>query len=169
MDIQRKNALWKAAFGALYETSYLELAGQALISRWERVHLAVVWLVAATALGSGIAGWSLWTTPAGKVWWALIAGLATFSSIGHGSLGVASRMRFQDGVRSEAAQLRIDIESFRHILDRGEDISDDRLDALLTRYKGLVGRVGRDLAFTKKLANRIQDELDELMRKKKYI
>jgi hypothetical protein len=93
-----------------------ELASEALVLRWERIDYAVALLVALTASSSVVAGWALWNTPGGQVFWAAIAGVASVASIVHGVLRVPGRVKDQENLRRLFSGLRVDLQTFQQHL-----------------------------------------------------
>src|SRR5438132_829669 len=86
---------WNPSYELLSKVLIQELASEALTARWEKLDLVASFLVAATATGSAVAGWALWSTDGGKIVWGLIAGVASVASIVHGILKVPGRIKDQ--------------------------------------------------------------------------
>jgi hypothetical protein len=159
------------SFETYYDSYFQEMASEALINKWQLIDRTTAFLVAATASGSAIAGWALWNAPGWKLGWAAVAGIATFASIGHGVMGVPERVKTQSDVRRSFSKLRIDVQTFRHRLKEGLEISESRqqYDALQERFGKLISETPPDLIFREKFRLRIQDQLDALLRKKGLI
>jgi hypothetical protein len=109
MTKEDRETYWSLSFDTYYKAYYQELASQALAARWERIDVLTALLVAATASGSTLAGWALWSDVGWKVVWAGIAAVATITSILHGSLRVPSRLKEQEELRREFSGLRVDL------------------------------------------------------------
>ena len=165
------NAYWKPSYETLYDAYYQELASEALIGRWQFIHILIAFLVAATSSGSAIAGWALWSERGWKTIWAIIAAIASLASIAHGVVGVPSRVREQEEVRQLFCRLRIDVETFRHLLRIGITMSEaqSKYDELRNRYSECVGRTRPDIAFTIRLRKRVQDRLNQILKDRRVI
>ncbi len=158
---------WEQAYRTFYEAYYQELVAEALISFWQRTEVVTTFVVAAAASGSAVSGWALWSRPG--FWrsaWTILAGLASVLSITQGILGIPRRLKELEDLRRHFSQLRVDAQSFQQRLEVG--LASSRAEAQFNQLRGRlaesVGRVGRDLALTDRLRNRVQDQLDERMK-----
>jgi len=93
MATDARDELWTATFDTYYDAYYEELLAAALVRRWQRVDAFTKVLVALTASGSAVAGWTLWSQPGFKTSWTFIAGIAALLSILHSTLNVADRVK----------------------------------------------------------------------------
>jgi hypothetical protein len=159
------------SFATFYDSYFQEMASEALIGRWQIIDKATAFLVAATASGSAIAGWALWNAPGWKLGWAAFAGMTTIASIGHGVMGVPERVKTQSDVRRGFSKLRVDVQTFRHRLKAGLEVSEasHQYDELQERFGKLISETPPDIIFRKRFRLRIQDQLDSLLRKKGLI
>src|SRR5205823_5751415 len=111
------NPLWNRSWEVLYKAYYYELTAEHVVARWEKIDIGVVFLLGATASGSAIAGWSLWSDPGWRGVWLIIAGLASVISIGHGAVAVPRRVKEQEKIRRTFSWLRVNLETIRRNLD----------------------------------------------------
>ena len=129
------DSLWNPSWETLYEAYFHELAAQSVVTRWQKIDIAVAILVAATASGSVIAGWSLWSAPSWKTLWLAIAGIAAVVSTAHGAMAVPRRIKDQEEIRRNFSGLRVSLQTFRQDLR----ISLDG-DEAFKRYHEQIGR-----------------------------
>ncbi len=115
--------LWQATFETYYDSYFQELSANRLLERWERFDDATKVLVALTASGSAIAGWTLWNEPGLKYVWATLAGSAAVMSVVHAALKVPERLARHFDSKSEFSGLRIALETFRHQMQIFPDYS----------------------------------------------
>lgn len=108
-----RDVLWKAAYETFYYVYYDELLVETLIARWLAIDQIAKLAMALTATGSVVAGWSLWSNPALKVAWAILAGFGAVCAIVHTSWGITFRLRDFEQCKSKLLCLRIDLETFR--------------------------------------------------------
>ena len=157
---------WEPSFETLYQAYYQELASEALETTWQKIDIVQAILVAITASGSAIAGWALWSEPGGKIAWVIIAGIASVLSIIHGTLGVPGRIKDQEDIRREFSELRLDLEKFRQrlALDLIVDEASKQYNHFLDRYTECMKKTHPDLAYTKRLRNRVQRQVNERLR-----
>ena len=127
-------SIWEYIIEAFYDTFYEELMSEELSGRYETIDTVTSFMVAVTASGSAIAGWSLWNQPNWKPIWAIIAGIVFVLSISHGILGVTSRVKEQEELRREFLQLRLDFEKFRQAVEL------DHIDEVYPKYVKLQDR-----------------------------
>ncbi|MBM3156539.1 MAG: hypothetical protein FJ004_04555 [Chloroflexi bacterium] len=78
-----RDTLWNDAFYTYYDAYFEELLSDTLVQRWTRIDFIVKILVALTASGSAVAGWTLWEKPELKVVWGAISLIAAIASIFH--------------------------------------------------------------------------------------
>ena len=168
MTKEDRETYWSLSFDTYYKAYYQELASQALAARWERIDVLTALLVAATASGSTLAGWALWSDVGWKVVWAGIAAVATITSILHGSLRVPSRLKEQEELRREFSGLRVDLDTFRQFLRIPETEAPDHVkenyERLRQRLGSLWGRARPDIAYTGRLRDAVQKQLDEVLK-----
>lgn len=162
---------WKPTFETFYSAYYQELASEALIGRWQRADIFVAFIVAATASGSAIAGWTLWNTVQGKLIWASVAGIASVASIAHTVMSVPGRMKEQEEIRRAFCELRVDLETFLQRLRIGDEIETIRaaFEKLRERLGHNMGKTRPDIALTLRLRRKIQHQLNETLKERGLI
>lgn len=162
---------WKHSFRTFYRTYFQELMAGALVGRWQRIDLIIVFFVAITASGSAISGGALWNQPGGKVAWATLAGIVSIASIAHAVAGVPSRLKQQEELRRAFAELRIDIDTFQQQLTIGlsDDQARSQFEHLRGRYRKLTGSASPDIVYTSKLSLKIQGQLNKILKAEGYI
>ena len=170
MTKEDRETYWTLSFETYYTAYYQELASQALVARWERIDVVTALLVAATASGSTLAGWALWSDAGWKVVWVGIAAVATVASIVHGSLRVPSRLKEQEELRREFCGLRVDLDTFRQFLRVPEPATPDHVrenyERLRQRLGALWGRARPDIAYTHRLRGSVQQQLNNILKEK---
>lgn len=158
---------WDVSFETLYQSTFQELASEALVTRWQWIDLVTSVLVAVTASGSAVAGWTLWNAPDWKVVWGIIAGIASLLAIIHRIMGVPGRVKAQEDIRRGFSELRVELESFRQQLKLGFDANrvDSEYNKLRRKYEECMRRTHPEIAFTKRLrdkvTNLVKDKLKE--------
>ena len=160
---------WESSFKEFYQVFYQELVSEAMSLRWQRMDMPVAILVAVTACGSAVAGWSLWSSDFGRYIWVIIAGIASLSSIIHGVLQVPGKVKEQEKLRREFLNLRLDYDIFlRQINNLNEKEAETRSAKLLERFKKCMSETQKDVAFTPKLRTRVQAELNQRLEEMGY-
>lgn len=67
MVFDPRDKLWEATYKTYFESFNMEIAAQNLIDRWQIVDELTKVLVALTASGSAVAGWTMWNNPNLKI------------------------------------------------------------------------------------------------------
>lgn len=164
MSVDPRDRLWEATFDTYYDAYYEELVADALISRWQWIDAITRVIVALTASGSAVAGWSLWNIPQFKFLWAIIAGASALFAIVHSTLGVSVILKEHGQTYALFSALRTELETFRHRMDIDPDFPLDKLSedflGFRKRLTEAIQSNRNDLLFTKRLANDIQDRLN---------
>jgi hypothetical protein len=111
---QSRESLWEAAFETYYDAFFEELTADALMTRWGYVDDVTKSLVALTAVGSAVSGWTLWAQPGYRALWLVLSGVAAVLSIVHSALGIPGRLKMQAESKTRIAGLRTDLETFRY-------------------------------------------------------
>lgn len=160
--------LWQATFETYYDSYFQELSAIRLLERWERFDEATKVMVALTASGSAIAGWTLWSEPGFKYVWATLAGLAAAMSIVHAALKVPERLARHFDSKLEFSGLRIALETFRHQMKIFPNFSVDdyngRYLEYRERYQTLVSKLRRDFLSTAAMVEAAQIDLNSKIR-----
>lgn len=161
----------KISFEMFYESFYQERLSEVLTRRWNMIDLTTKLLIALTASGSAIAGWALWNTPGGKFFWAMIAGVASISSIANGVMGVPTRVKEQEEIRQAFSKLRVDLEMFRQRLKLNFDPNQlvSQYTELQDGYTKCMEQLNSDIALTIGLRKDVQIDLNEFLKEKEYI
>ncbi|MHC4789771.1 MAG: hypothetical protein ACYS8K_11325 [Planctomycetota bacterium] len=142
-----------------------------MLNRWQRLDELAKVLVALTATGSAVAGWTLWQQGSFRVAWAALAGFAAALSIVHTALGVASRASDWGRLKQYFVSLRLDLEGFATRMAIEEGLPPEewyrQLMMYRERYKQGVEIVRNDLMYTSRLGQKIQRGLEEQLRKER--
>jgi hypothetical protein len=141
------------------------LSAESVVTRWQKIDLTVAILVAITASGSAIAGWSLWSEPGWKSLWVMIAGGTALISAVHGAAAIPTRIKEQEEIRRKFSGLRTGLQTFRQELKLGVDGDTARKEFLELRRKleDSVASSRKDIALTHSLQIRVQDRLNEIL------
>jgi len=157
---------WNDTFELLYKAALQELSSKKLSNKWHYIDTTTSIFVTATASGSAIAGWALWSSDHGKAIWITIASLSSVLSLLHSTLQVPSKMKIQDEVRNTFSVLRLDIEQFRQNIRKQVRAGQVPVDAqqsleqLFNRYTESMKKVPDSITVTKKLLRNVQAELN---------
>lgn len=155
--------LWDPTFQTLFKVRYQEKILSELADKWLRFDTVSNILVALTASGSAVAGWAVWHKEFGPIVWAIFAGLVSVLSIIHNGLQVPTRLKELIEFRREFTRLRIDLETFWWRLKWGY-VEKEMLatyEKFRGKYADLMNRGPSDIAETKKLRDRIDEEVKE--------
>jgi len=163
MNTTSRDQLWVSSFDTYYQCYFEELVADALLYRWCLLDDITKWVVAITASGSAIAGWSLWKTE-GKIAWLVIAGVSALFAITHSALGVPNRVRNWEDSKKSFATLRLDLETLRQEMAMNANFDFDEYNSryleLRRRYTEQMSRVSPDTIRTRKLESSMQDLLN---------
>jgi hypothetical protein len=164
-DSFRRDQLWETSFSTYYAAYFEEFAADALIRRWQLIDEITKVMVAVTATGSAVAGWTLWNQEYFRVAWALIAGFAAVLGIVHTTLAVPARLRDWGQIRGYFTRLRVDLETFRDRMALNPEFSPDafskELVELRRRYAEGAQQVKADLLRSEGLEVRAQELLNQ--------
>ena len=142
------------------------MMADSLMSKWSGVDEVTRILVMATATGSAVAGWALWSQPGFKAPWAVISGIAALLSIIHSTLNIPGKLKAHAAEKRIFAALRIDLETFRIRMKIDPDGFDMRqfTDEFLKyrqHFSECVQQTSSDIIRLAWLENRIQSKVDE--------
>lgn len=165
------NPFRKAGLDTFYETYFQEKASRALLGRWQKIDVTTSILVASTATGSTVAGWTLWTLPTWKGVWIIAAGFAAVAAIVHGAMTVPSRVKDQEELRRGFSELRVDLETFLQQITINPSDADSakRFETLRERYAQTISKAPPDIAYTKRLRLKVQGELNTELKERGYL
>jgi hypothetical protein len=164
MSYDARDELWGAAFDTYYDAYYEELLADRIISYWQLLDEATKILVALTASGSAVSGWTLWNDPNLKYIWAILAASGAFVALVHASMGVPHRLKDWMDIKRLFAVLRIDIETFRYRISVNPDFVIDVYTAEFIEYRKRYGdgvqQLKNDFLLTRCVAKSVQRELN---------
>ena len=162
-----KTIISKAIFQSYSQERMSEMASE----RWQQIDIVIAMFIAVTASGSAIAGWTLWSEPGWKYFWAFFAGIGSLASIAHGIMSVSSRIKDQENVRQIFCESRFDFEALQEDLDIG--ISDDhasrRYTEIRKKYSHCVKQTRPDIIFTKRFRKKGMELIKKELEEKGYI
>lgn len=160
-----RDILWQASFEIFYETYFEEILSELLIKKWMRIDYSVRILIAITASGSAVAGWTLWENPNFKIVWVIISGAAALFGIIHTTLAVPNMLKEHINSNKGFTTLRHELENFRNDLnlDPNFDVQEknNEYKQLKRKYTELCNNSPHDILSTDNLSHKAQDLLDE--------
>lgn len=160
-----RDIIWNSAFEIYYKTYYEELLLECLTKRMQRIDSIARYLIAVTASGSAVAGWSLWQNDQFKIVWALISGFTALIAIAHSTQAIPKQLNEYLKASKTAVSLRHEIENFRNDLnlDPNFDVNraNDELKTFREKYVELINDCSKDITCTNRLENKVQDNLDK--------
>jgi hypothetical protein len=164
MSPGNRDELWNSSWETYYSSYFYEIYISKAVSRWKLFDLLTKIIVAITATGSAVAGWSLWAEGGYKDIWAILAGTAALLSIIHAVTQVQSILETLTELRSSFSSLRVALESYRQQLSIFPefDVTEKNNEFLKNRekYEQLIAKFSGDILLTQKLAEKAQDELN---------
>lgn len=165
MSQDARDKLWEKSFDTFYDSKYEEIAADFVVRRLQYLDEITKILVAVTASGSAIAGFTLWNQPGFKYMWAAIAGVAALVSIVHSTMGIPGRLKEYSDVSRHFVILASDLAAFRDQMEIFPDFSvpdyNQKYTGYRNRYTEGQKKLPNDLFFTDRLANRAQDAVDK--------
>lgn len=164
MSIGNRDELWKSSWETYYCSYFYEIYIGKAVFRWKLFDLITKIIVAITATGSAVAGWSLWADDSYREIWVFLAGTAALLSIVHAVTQVQSILESLSELRTSFSGLRVVLESFRQQLSifPAFDVTEKNIEFLKKRekYELLIEKFDGDILLTSKLAEKVQDELN---------
>ena len=162
-----RDILWDESFRLFYDAYYEQLRAEKLLRKWYWTDLWSRLVVAVSASGSAIAAWAVWGMAGFNIVWAVVAGVAALLSVIHTVLNVSNRLKELSESRAAFLLIRTDSESLRRRMRLNPTFP-------VTKYTASVERLGRmyaeaesnlpvDLFRTRRLENRVQEELNALI------
>lgn len=165
MTFDQRDQIWENSFDTYYDCYFEEMTADHLLHRWSLVDDINKWLIAITASGSAVSGWTLWNDPNLKLVWAVIAGISAILAITHTSLGVQQKIKNWEDAKKSFVILRIELNSLRQdmAVDPEFNVEEilNQLKILRSRYCEQMSRLGPDTLRTRNLENNIQNKLNE--------
>ena len=159
------------AYDKWYDSYFNENVANRLVSRWQAFNDPAKVIIAVTASGSVIAGWTLWSQPGFKTVWIALAGTGALLSVISSSLTVSERIKDWASTRAESSAIRVQVEILKTEMDLKPDFDVDQtqksLENIRLRYSDAVERMRNDFLHTSKLDVTCKKELDELILKRK--
>lgn len=160
-----RDELWKQAYYLWYNARFNGYVAEKMADRHKAIDDVTKLLVALTASGSAVAGWSVWADGSiAKGWWAVLSGAAAFLSVVHSSLEIPARLKSWVELKGCYVQIRIELEGIRALISKdanfdatlvGEQIEHARIK--LGEYEA---RLPSDFFATGRLKTRWQDDVD---------
>lgn len=124
-----------------FDVSHQELILGRLIDRWSRIDLGIRLIIALTASGSAVAGWTLWETEGAKEYWAAVSGLAAVLAIVHSTIKISDLVEKGKIAHTMAWDLRMQFEKLMRDYRRSpnQELGQfaDRLDGLNEKASAL--------------------------------
>lgn len=168
MVFDPRDKLWEATYKTYFESFNMEIAAQNLIDRWQIVDELTKVLVALTASGSAVSGWTMWNNPKLKIIWLIVAGFGAVLAILHSALSVPSRLKHWGEVKQLLAVLRIDLETFMYQMTIYPEFSVDEFTREFTiyrkRYAEGIQKQMNDILWTRRLERKSLDTLNQRLK-----
>jgi len=160
----QRTEIWNSTWRSLYETFYQELLSERLVLRWKRFDDFSKLLIAFTASGSAISGWTLWNKDEYKFIWLIFAGAGAILSIISKTLDVSIRINDWSDSRSIYSLLRI---KYQILFDEMKfkpdfliDETIEKLNNLKLEYAEVYKKNTVDAFLTNRLKYSVQNELN---------
>lgn len=165
----QRDAIWEESWNLYYDSYYHEMESYRLIGRWLLFDVITRLLMAITASGSAVAGWTLWEETGWlKALWAFLAGTAALLAIIHGTLGVQPRLKNLTDSKRRFVALRVDVETLlaKMKIETAFPLEPFReeLISARSRYQEGITQIEEDILCTKSLKHRAQDDVDLRLR-----
>ncbi len=161
-DDDKLDLLWEQIDELLYDSEYAGRLLEATATRWRFLDVSANILIGATASGSAIAGWSLWSHSGWRTLWVLIAGGTSLLVIIHGALQVSNKVQHQERSAQSFRSVALMLESLRRAVVKGADFahSDEEFRKIETKYNAAQeGAPVPSLTF-RSLRSKVQEDLD---------
>lgn len=162
--MNERDQIWKYSFNTFYDSFFYELLSDRMINKWLLVDTATRVIVAITTSGSAIAGWALWNQEGWRYLWAGLAGMSAVLSIIHATMNVTQRIKEWTENKRSFSSLRIECETQRAEMGIDYTFDIDKHKKLfndsMKKYGTLYLKIPNDILVSKKLKNRIQEELN---------
>ena len=162
-----RDEMWSVAYELWYDTEYNAELSDRLVSRWQVFDDFAKVVVALTASGSVLAGWTLWMQSGFKYMWAVLAGAGAVLSIVSTALGVPQRLKSWGQCKSDFRALAIGCQTLRvgMRVNPQFDVQQqlDSYNEVLKRFGETVGRMPNDFLETRKLQLNCQARVNTIV------
>lgn len=159
-----REELWNATFETFYAAMYNEVVSERIVARWQVLDDLSRVVIALTASGSAVAGWTLWHEPSYRIVWLVLAALGAVLSIIHSALGVPARLTYWADVNKTFAMLRNQLETFKYQMQITDSLDFEEYTKRFLILRKEMGkadqRVKPDLMAPTRLKRRWQAELN---------
>jgi hypothetical protein len=166
-DIKVWNEIWNDLHKTHYVAFYEELCAEHSVRVWRRVETVVKALQMATASGSAIAGWALWTQEGLRTVWVCVAGIAAIASLVHVCFNISDKIKEDTLVYSRFKYIRLQAERLcRHMKIRAyERLSDYKRDYmdLVKEHDAASASRTPDFLLRQKTEETIQKKLNKII------
>ena len=165
MSQDGRDEIWNASFNTLYTAYFQELLADTVVARWQWLDETTKVLVAATASGSAVSGWALWSNAGFKYVWLGIAGVSALLAIIHTALAVPNRIKDHGDLRRSFAGLCNELETFRYRMQIDTQFSVQEFTKefveLRRRFGEATQHLRNDILVTRRLLRNCQAQLNE--------
>ena len=165
MSFYSRDIIWNKIFEVYYDSYWVEILSDKVIGIWQKTDDITKVLVALSASGSAVSGWTLWSEPGFKYIWIIFAGISAVLSITHASLGVTGKVKDWTEKKKQFTTLRIELETCRDLMEINPDFSikefEENYKIFKKRYSEMYTSINNDIILTKKLKVKSQDELNK--------
>lgn len=160
-----RDELWNAVWDGFYDAFYNEILFGEILKNWQKFDFITRLVIAFTASGSAIAGWTLWNDDDYKILWVFIAGAASILSIIHTTLNTPDRVKNYAALANNISDIRLEYETFQHELKiyREFDVDESFIKhkELRAKYKQILQSYSPDFLTTDKIKNTSQTMLNK--------
>jgi hypothetical protein len=164
---EKRDKIWDYVWRLGYNCCFSEASADFMLKRWLATDHICRIVIALFTAGSGLAGWTLWSTADGKNLWALLAGVATILSIVMSTFTVQERIKRFAESKHALTDLRIKIKSVIVSMSLDPEFDCDSLkasyDALTDNYSKELQRFPDDLFFGTKARDNVQTKIGNLI------
>lgn len=168
MSFDPRDRLWEVTYKTYYASFNMEIASQNLIDKWQIVDELTKVLVALTASGSTVSGWTMWNNPNFKFLWLTIAGVGAILAILHSALSVPNRLKHWGEVKQLFAGLRVELETFMYRMTINPEFPIDEFtnefNIYRKQYAEGIQKQMNDILWTKRLERKSIDLLNQRLK-----
>jgi hypothetical protein len=164
MNHDARDLIWQYTYELYYDCYFEELLMYYLSGRWIKVDIVARILMAVTASGSTISGWTLWQQPNFKTAWAIIAGFTALLAITYMTLNVTEKVKLHTQSYKDFFGLRQKLQQFRNDLGIDPNFQIEEMNSQLKTfgdiYSSICSQSAYDILNTKKLKKTTQVEIN---------